>query len=98
MEYILLIILSAAFTLGYFYFKKNSASFIKPQAVKKDELIESYKLELLEILDKYKNNKELQLQEKLKFLKRVNHELSMNIFFEKEEARSLIQELSSLGK
>lgn len=98
MEYILLIILSTAFTLGYFYFKKNNATFIKPQAVKKDELIQSYKLELLELLNKYEENKELQLQEKLKFLKKVNHELSMNIFFEKEEARSLIQELSSLGK
>ena len=98
MEYILLIILSVAFTLGYFYLKKNSAGLTKPPAVKKDELIESYKLELLEILDKYEENKELQLQEKLKFLKRVNHELSMNIFFEKEESRSLIQELSSLGK
>ena len=98
MEYILVIILSAAFTLGYFYFKKNSVSSIKPQAVKKDELIENYKLELLELLNKYEENKELQLQEKVKFLKRVNHELSMNIFFEKEEARNLIQELSSLGK
>ena len=98
MEYFLVIILTTAFTLGYFYFKRSSASFVKPQAVKKDELIENYKLELLEILDKYEENKELQLQEKLKFLKRVNHELSMNIFFEKEEARNLIQELSSLGK
>ena len=52
MEYILVIILSAAFTLGYFYFKKNSVSSIKPQAVKKDELIENYKLELLELLNK----------------------------------------------
>ena len=40
----------------------------------------------------------MQLQEKLKFLKRINYELSMNIFFEKEEARELIQELSNLGK
>ena len=98
MEYFLAIILSAVFTVIYFYFKNNRVSFIKSPAVKKDELIENYKLELLEILEKYENNKELQLQERLKFLKRVNHELSMNIFFEKEEARSLIQELSSLGK
>lgn len=98
MEYILAIILSAIFTVIYFYFKKNRTGFIKPPAVKKDELIENYRLELLEILKKYEHNKELQLQEKLKFLKRVNYELSMNIFFEKEEARNLIQELSSLGK
>ena len=66
--------------------------------MKKDELIQSYRVELLEILEKYEDNKELQFQEKLKFLKRVNYELSMNIFFEKEESRSLIQELSNLGK
>ena len=52
----------------------------------------------LEILEKYEDNKDLQFQERIKFLKRVNSELSMNIFFEKEEARNLIQELSNLGK
>jgi hypothetical protein len=98
MEYILALILSAIFTVVYLYFKKNKTTFIKPKAVKKEELIEGYRVELLEILKKYEDNKELQLQEKLKFLKRVNYELSMNIFFEKEEARNLIQELSNLGK
>ena len=98
MEYIFALILSAILTVVYLYFKKNKTIFIKPKAVKKEELIESYRVELLEILKKYEDNKELQLQEKLKFLKRVNYELSMNIFFEKEEARNLIQELSNLGK
>ena len=98
MEYIFALILSAILTVVYLYFKKNKTIFIKPKAVKKEELIESYRVELLEILKKYEDNKELQLQEKLKFLKRVNYELSMNIFFEKEEARDLIQELSNLGK
>lgn len=98
MEYIFALILSAVFTVVYLYFKKNKTIFIKPKAVKKEELIQSYRVELLEILKKYEDNKELQLQEKLKFLKRVNYELSMNIFFEKDEARNLIQELSNLGK
>ncbi|MDD2887073.1 MAG: hypothetical protein PHY66_04680 [Aliarcobacter sp.] len=98
MEYIFALILSAILTVVYLYFKKNKTILIKPKAVKKEELIEGYRVELLEILKKYEDNKELQLQEKLKFLKRVNYELSMNIFFEKEEARNLIQELSNLGK
>ena len=99
MEYIFALILSTIFTIVYIYFrKKNTNSFFKPKALKKEELIENYKLELLDILEKCENNKELELQERLKFLKRVNYELSMNIFFEKEEARSLIQELSNLGK
>ena len=99
MEYIFALILSTIFTIVYIYFrKKNTNSFFKPKALKKEELIENYKLELLDILEKCENNKELELQERLKFLKRVNYELSMNIFFEKEEARNLIQELSNLGK
>ena len=98
MEYILALILSAVFTIVYLYFKNNKTNFVKPKAIKKEELVENYRLELLEILEKYEDNKELQLQEKLKFLKKVNYELSMNIFFEKEEARDLIQELSKLGK
>ena len=99
MEYIFALILSTIFTIVYIYFrKKNTNSFFKSKALKKEELIENYKLELLDILEKCENNKELELQERLKFLKRVNYELSMNIFFEKEESRSLIQELSNLGK
>lgn len=98
MEYLFALVLSAFFTFIYIYLKKSKTVFVKPKAVKKDELIQSYRVELLEILEKYEDNKELQFQEKLKFLKRVNHELSMNIFFEKEEARELIQELSNLGK
>jgi hypothetical protein len=98
MEYLLAIILSAILTIIYIYFRKNKIDLVKPKSIKKSELIENYRLELLELLEKYEENKELQLQEKLKFLKRVNYELSMNIFFEKEEAKKLIQELSSLGK
>ena len=98
MEYIFALILSAIFTIVYLYFKNNKTNSVKPKAIKKEELVENYRLELLEILEKYEDNKELQLQEKLKFLKKVNYELSMNIFFEKEEARDLIQELSKLGK
>ena len=98
MEYLFALVLSAFFTFIYIYLKKSKTVFVKPKAVKKDELIQSYRVELLEILEKYEDNKELQFQEKLKFLKRVNYELSMNIFFEKEEARELIQELLNLGK
>ena len=76
MEYIFALILSTIFTIVYIYFrKKNTNSFFKPKALKKEELIENYKLELLDILEKCENNKELELQERLKFLKRVNYEL-----------------------
>uniref|UniRef100_UPI0040471E7B hypothetical protein n=2 Tax=Aliarcobacter sp. TaxID=2321116 RepID=UPI0040471E7B len=98
MEYLLALILSALFTIVYVFFKKSKSVVIRPSVVKKDELIQNYKDELLSILEKYEGNKELQFQEKIKFLKRVNYELSMNIFFEEKEAKNLIQELSNLGK
>lgn len=97
MEYILALILSAIFTFIYISLRKKSV-IPKSKAIKKEELIEAYRLELLDILEKYEDNQEELLQEKIKFLKRVNSELSMNIFFEKEEAKDLLQELSKLGK
>jgi len=78
--------------------REKTSSVLKPKVVKKDELIESYKIELQDILERYEDNKELQMQERIKFLKRVNYELSMNIFFDENEAKELLQELSKLGK
>jgi len=98
MEYILALILSVLFTMIFLFYKKNKTTFVKPVVVKKDELIQNYKNELLEILEVHKDNKELQFQERIKFLKRVNYELSMNIFFDEIESKNLIQELSGLGK
>ena len=98
MEYIVSLLLSALFTFIAISFKKKNSSLTKSKVVKKDELIESYKLELQDILKEYEDNKELQIQERIKFLKRVNYELSMNIFFDENEAKELLQELSKLGK
>ena len=98
MEYVLALLLSAGLTVVFIYFKKNKNVSIKSAPVKKEELIQNYKDELLEILEANKQNKELQFQERIKFIKRVNYELSMNLFFDEIEAKNLIQELSGLGK
>ena len=98
MEYLFALLLSAFFTVVYIFLKKNKTNFVKPKAVKKDELIQNYRVELLEILEKYEDNKDLQFQERIKFIKRVNYELSMNVFFDEVEAKDLIKELSGLGK
>ncbi len=66
MEYLLALLLSALFTVVFIYFKKNKIIATKPAVVKKDELIQGYKDELLQILEEHKENKELQLQKKLK--------------------------------
>jgi hypothetical protein len=98
MEYLLALTLSALFTLVFIFFKRKNSSVLKPKALKKEELLEGYKAELLAILEEFKNDSNLQRQEKLKFLKRVNYELSMNIFFDEKEAKELLQELSRLEK
>jgi hypothetical protein len=98
MEYVLALLLSTVLTVIFIYFKKNKEVVIKKVPVKKEELIQGYKEELLNILEENKENKELLFQEKIKFIKRVNYELSMNIFFDEIEAKNLIQELSGLGK
>ncbi|CAM3898614.1 hypothetical protein [Arcobacter cloacae] len=98
MEYLLALTLSALFTLVFIFFKRKNSSVSKPKALKKEELVESYKAELLAILEEYKNDTNLQRVEKIKFLKRVNYELSMNIFFDEKEAKDLLQELSRLEK
>ena len=98
MEYVLALILSAVFTVVFMYYKQKKTTFVKPAVVKKDELIQAYKDELLEILEANKQNKELQFQERIKFIKKVNYELSMNVFFDEVEAKDLIKELSGLGK
>ena len=53
MDIFIALILSAFFTVVYIYLRKNKTIFVKPKAVKKDELIQNYRVELLEILEKY---------------------------------------------
>ena len=56
MEYVFALVLSAFFTIVYLYFKKNKTILIKPKAIKKEELVENYRVELLGILEKYEDN------------------------------------------
>jgi hypothetical protein len=57
----------------------------KTPAVKKSEIIDGYKQTLQQLKTK---------EEKLVYLKVINKELSMNIFFDQEEIKSTISELS----
>ncbi len=49
MDIFIALILSAFFTVVYIYLRKNKTILVKPKAVKKDELIQNYRVELLEI-------------------------------------------------
>ena len=97
MDTLTLILIFLMFFAIFLFITANKKKNIKAPAVKKEELIEAYKDQMKELLSKYENDKKLQTQEKIKLLKQINHELSMNLFFEKEEARKLLKELSTLS-
>ncbi len=96
MEYFLALIFGAIFTFLYFYFKNKNSFIPKPKVMKKDEIIKAYEDELKEILNSCGENRALQIEKKVQFLKRVNQELAMNIFFDKEESRRILENLSKM--
>jgi hypothetical protein len=96
MDTLTLILIFLIFFAIFLFITASKKKNIKAPAVKKEELIQSYKIQMKELLSKYENDKQLQTKEKIKLLKQINHELSMNLFFEKEEATKLLKELSSL--
>lgn len=69
----------------------------KSQDEKKFEIIQGYRKQMLELLEKYKDNKEVQNEEKIKLLKQINSELSMNIFFNEKEIKEVLTILLKLG-
>ncbi|MGB1226701.1 MAG: hypothetical protein ACPG9K_02335 [Poseidonibacter sp.] len=95
MDALTLILIFLIFFAVFLYFSANKKKNIKEPAVKKEELIQSYRNQMKEVLKKHENDKQVQTSEKIKLLKKINHELSMNLFFEKEEASKLLKELST---
>lgn len=97
MDTLTLILIFIVFFGIFLFINFNKKKNIKPPTVKKEELIQSYRNEMKLLLKKYENDKNTQTREKIKLLKRINQDLSMNLFFEKEEATKLLKELSSLS-
>lgn len=93
MEIFIVFILTALLIILFIYF--NSKKIIKKTQTKLN-IINTYKTSLLGILDKYKDDKDLQKKAKIEFLKKVNQELAMNIFFEKDELKIVLEELSKM--
>lgn len=95
MEYFGILIILSITGLLLYYFNNNTAIKNKTKIIKKHELEEQYLLELKKILIQHNNNKELQLKEKINFIKKVNYELSMNLFFSEKEAKIFLRKLSN---
>ena len=83
----------AYFVIKFIYFTNKN---ILKKTQSKLDIINRYKIALLKILNESKDDKELQRSNKIEFLKRVNDELSRNIFFEKHEIKVVLEELSKM--
>lgn len=91
--YILIFLILSAFI--FLFLKENNYNHKSP-AIKKEELIKSYEDNMLELINKYKDDK-IQLQrKKIEYLKISSNELHNNIFFDADEAKAIIQNLASL--
>jgi len=94
-NFILLLIILIPFIV--FLLLKKQKTAIKNPAVKKEELINNYKKQMQNMLSNTSYNPEIQSQEKIKLLKKINHELSMNLFFDEDEAKDLLKVLAKMN-
>jgi len=93
MEFIFVFIILA---ITLFLFLQNKNNSVKNPVIKKEEIYTQYKKQLQSLLEKYKDNKTVQIEQKKIFLQNCNSELSRNIFFTQEESIQMLQKLSRL--
>jgi UDP-N-acetylglucosamine transferase subunit ALG13 len=77
-------------------FKKKKLGINKSSAIKKEEIVQQYKQQLKELIHQYGNNSDKLKYEKINFIKNVNAELNKNIFFNSDEIKKIIYELTIL--
>ncbi|MCK4975202.1 MAG: hypothetical protein KAR81_08100 [Sulfurimonas sp.] len=75
----------------------GSVKEVKTKNQKRAEILDAYKLELKKALGPLKDDKEAKVSKKSSMLKKFNDELSRNIFFDKNEIRDIMLELSKEG-
>lgn len=89
---ILVILIIMAVLLFFLKGRKKTAK--KPAFMKKDEIIETYKQQMQTVIQTYQNDA-IQLKEKkISLIKKINQELNKNIFFNQEEIKKIIYELT----
>ncbi len=93
MEFV--VIFLATLVVAYIVLRKTNHK-IKQTAAKKSEIIAQYETQLKEILEKHNDDKVLQIEQKKRYLKQCNDELSRNIFFTTEETSQIIQKLADM--
>jgi hypothetical protein len=74
--------------------RSNVVEIVKSKEEKKTDIINRYKQELKTALAPLVDDKDAKVSKKSELLKRFNDELSLNIFFDKDELREIILELT----
>ena len=74
--------------------RSDVPSQIQSKEEKKYEIINGYKKQLREALEPLKNNDSLRVAKKKELLLKFTNELSLNIFFDQDENKEIISDLS----
>ncbi|MCD4668051.1 MAG: hypothetical protein K8R44_05620 [Sulfurimonas sp.] len=77
-----------------FTFRSDVGKQVQTKEQKRDSIITEYKKELYESLIVLNDDKQARLDKKSKLLKKFSDELSLNIFFDKNEIQDIILELA----
>lgn len=84
----------AILVIGYKVLGSSSKPKAKTKLQKRAEIIEQYKKSLAESLEEFSDDKEGRMKQKSSLLQGYSTELSQNIFFDNDEIREIILELS----
>ena len=74
----------------------SSDNKVQTKEAKRQQIIVDYKRQLRDELEPLKDNKEAMLATKSTLLNRFSKELAMNIFFDKDEIRDIMLDLSKV--
>ncbi len=77
-----------------FIFRSNKVTNVQTKEQKRLSIVSEYKKELQNSLIKLQDNKKARLAKKSELLKKFSNELALNIFFDNNEIREIILELS----
>lgn len=81
----------------FFTLRAGGSKFdVKTKTKKKQEIIDEYKSKLEDALKDIAEDKKLRVERKTTLLKEYSSELSRNIFFDENEVREIVRELSTL--
>lgn len=81
---------------GLFFNRTKTKTVNKTSDVKKAEIVAQYKEDLKILIENYANDTEKLKEEKIKFIKNINQQLNKNIFFNEDEIKKIIYELTIL--